>query len=238
MNLPQIIALGGGGFSMEETPALDLYILKQAGVPHPKVCFVPTASGDADNYIARFYAAHVKYPCRPTHLPLFNRTPDLRATLLNQHVIYVGGGNTKSMVAVWRGWDMIEILHEAWVRGIVLAGISAGAICWFEKGITDSISGRLSVLDCLGFLPGSCCPHYDGETERRPSFHEFLKNGQIQPGIAVDDGAAVHFIGNQLHRVISSRPNAKAYKMTLENGKTMETPLPTEYIGDTEKQTS
>jgi dipeptidase E len=236
MNAPQIIALGGGGFSMEENPALDLYILKQSGVPHPKVCFVPTASGDADSYIARFYAAHVTYPCRPTHLPLFNRTPDLRATLLDQDVIYVGGGNTKSMLAVWQGWDMIEILREAWARGIVLAGISAGAICWFEQGITDSLGGWLSVLECMGFLPGSCCPHYDGEAERRPSFHEFLEGGQIQPGIALDDGAAAHFVGGVLHRVVSSRPNAKGYQMTIENGKPVETPLVTDYIGETEKQ--
>ena len=235
--LPQIIALGGGGFSMEKNPVLDLYILEQADVPNPKICFIPTASGDSDNYVARFYAAHVKYPCRPTHLPLFNRTPDLRATLLDQDVIYVGGGNTKSMLAVWRGWDMVEILREAWEQGIVLAGISAGAICWFEQGITDSVGGQLSVLDCMGFLPGSCCPHYDGEVERRPAFHTLLESGQIQPGIAMDDGAAVHFVGKEICRVVSSRPNAKAYRMTFNSGKALETPIPTEYIGETENRT-
>jgi peptidase E len=231
----QIIALGGGGFSMEDNPALDLYILKQAGVSNPKVCFIPTASGDSDKYVANFYAAFVKLPCHPIHLPLFNRTPNLYTTLLSQDVIYVGGGNTKSMLAVWRDWGMVEILREAWERGIVMAGISAGAICWFEQGITDSLGGRLSVLECLGFLPGSCCPHYNGEVERRPSFHNFLENRLIQPGVAIDDCAAAHFIGNDLHRVVTSRPNAKAYQMTIENGKVMETPLPTEYIGETEK---
>ncbi|NUM45848.1 MAG: peptidase E [Anaerolineales bacterium] len=228
---PQIIALGGGGFSMEENPALDLYILAQTGVPNPKVCFVPTASGDAPTYIANFYAAFVKHPCRPSHLPFFSRTPDLRATLLDQDVIYVGGGNTKSMLAVWQGWGMIEVLREAWARGIVLVGVSAGAICWFEQGITDSVGGRLSMMACMGFLPGSCCPHYDGEPERRPAFYEFLGNGQAQPGLAVDDGAAVHFIGSSLHRVVASRPLARAYQMTYENGAPVETPLPAEYLG-------
>ena len=232
---PQIIALGGGGFSMEENPALDLYILAQTGVLNPKVCFVPTASGDAATYIANFYAAFTQHACRPSHLPFFSRTPDLRATLLDQDVIYVGGGNTKSMLAVWQGWGVMEILREAWERGIVLAGISAGAICWFEQGITDSVSGNLSVLDCMGFLPGSCCPHYDGEPERRPAFHEFLGSGQVRAGWAVDDSAAVHFMGTQLHRVVSSRPNARVYRMTCESGVGVETPLPTEYLGEPEK---
>lgn len=230
MSQPQIIALGGGGFSMEENPALDRYILTQAGTPNPKVCFVPTASGDSPNYIANFYAAFAKHPCHPTHLPFFSRTPDLRETLFDQDVIYVGGGNTKSMLAVWEGWGMIELLREAWGRGIVLAGISAGAICWFTQGITDSLGGRLSVMECMGFLPGSCCPHYDGEAERRPAFQEFLGTGQIQAGWAVDDGAAVHFVGDELHRVVASRTSAHAYRMAFENGVVSETPWPTDYL--------
>ena len=220
---------------MEENPALDLYILEQTGVTDPKVCFVPTASGDSDRYIANFYSSHVKYPCRPSHLPFFNRTPDLRAALLTQDVIYVGGGNTKSMLAVWQGWGMIEILREAWQQGIVLAGISAGAICWFEQGLTDSLGGRLTVMECMGFLSESCCPHYDGEAERRPAFHEFLAKGEIRSGFAIDNSAAIHFVGNDLHRVVASRPDAKAYRMTRENGKAVETPLPTEHIGEAKK---
>jgi dipeptidase E len=118
---------------------LDRYILAQARVPEPAVAFVPTASGDADASIVRFYTAFSGLPCRPSHLALFRRTPDLRSYLLAQDVIYVGGGNTKSMLAVWREWGLLELLREAWASGIVLAGISAGAICWFEQGVTDSL---------------------------------------------------------------------------------------------------
>ncbi len=140
----QIIALGGGGFSMEpENLSLDRYILEQAGVERPKVCFIGTASGDADGYLANFYTAFSSLDARPSYLPLFKRTPDIRGRLLNQDVIYVGGGNTVSMLAVWREWGLPEVLEEAWHSGIILAGVSAGAMCWFEHGLTDSFEGKL-----------------------------------------------------------------------------------------------
>lgn len=231
-HLRQIIVLGGGGFSMEpENPALDLYVLEQAHTLRPKVCFLPTATGDADRYIVSFYTAFSRYDCRPAHLTLFARTPDLRSLLLQQHVIYVGGGNTKSMLAVWREWGLAEILQEAWDAGVVLAGISAGAICWFEQGITDALAGKLSVLNCLGLLTGSCCPHYDGEAERRPAFHEFLLQGEISPGYAMDDGAALHFRNGDVVRVVASRPQARAYRLEVVNGVVMEEPLQADYIG-------
>ena len=162
----QIIAIGGGGFTMEpENPALELYILAQARRRNPSICFLSTATGDAATYIAKFYAAFAKHRCRPTHLPLFERTPDLQKLLGAQDVIYVGGGNTKSMLAVWGEWQLPKFLRQAWKSGTVLAGISAGAICWFEAGVTDSWAGRLAPLRCLGWLPDTCCPHYDGEKE-------------------------------------------------------------------------
>jgi dipeptidase E len=227
----QIIALGGGGFSVEpENLALDRYILAQAHVPEPAVVFVPTASGDSDNYVVRFYAAYLGLPCRPSHLPLFRRTPELRSYLLAQDVIYVGGGNTKSMLAVWREWSLPEILREAWESGVVLAGISAGAICWFEQGVTDSWADQLWVLDCLGFLPGSCCPHYSGEAERRPAYHRLLRDGEISPGFAIDDGAALHFIDNEVYRVIASRKDALAYRVQRSDGAIREDPMPVEYL--------
>jgi dipeptidase E len=174
----QIIAIGGGGFYRNsENLALEKYIIHQAGSAEPKVAFVPTASAEPDNYLVSFYTAFLKLGCRPSHLSFFKRTPDLRSYLLSQDVIYVGGGNTKSMLAVWREWGVPEILREAWESGIVLAGISAGAICWFEQGLTDSWADRLRPLDCLGFLPGSCCSHYDSEPKRRPSYHQLLVNG-------------------------------------------------------------
>jgi dipeptidase E len=154
MHKRQIIAMGGGGFSMEpDNPALDLYVLAQVRKRTPAVCFLATASGDADGYIEKFYAAFKTHRCRPTHVPLFRRTPVLKQVLLTQDVIYVGGGNTKSMLAVWREWDVPRLLRRAWGMGIVLTGISAGAICWFRTGVTDSAAVGLSGLPCLGFFP-------------------------------------------------------------------------------------
>jgi dipeptidase E len=226
----QIIALGGGGFGVDLTNlALDRYILAQARVPNPAVAFVPTASGDLDNYVVRFYTAYGGLPCRPSHLPFFRRTPDLRAYLLAQDVIYVGGGNTKSMLAVWREWSLPEILREAWESGIVLAGISAGAICWFAQGVTDSFADRLRALDCLGFLPGSCCPHYDGEPERRPAYHQLVLNGEMLPGFAIDNGAAIHFLDNDVHRAVASRQGAAVYHVGVVNGEVREEAMSVDY---------
>ena len=141
--------MGGGGFSMEpDNPALDLYVLAQTRKRRPSVCFLATATGDADGYIERFYTAFKAYRCRPSHVPLFRRTPDLKQALLTQDVIYVGGGNTKSMLAVWRDWDVPRLLRRAWKNGTVLAGISAGAICWFRMGVTDSWGKGLTGMPC------------------------------------------------------------------------------------------
>jgi peptidase E len=228
----QIIALGGGGFGVDATNlALDRYILAQAQVSNPAVAFVPTASGESDNYIVRFYAAYVGLSCRPSHLAFFRRTPDLRSYLLAQDVIYVGGGNTKSMLAVWREWGVPDILREAWESGIVLAGISAGAICWFEQGVTDSFADQLRAMNCLGFLPGSCCPHYSGEPERRPAFHSLIHLGEIGPGVAIDDGTGIHYLDTQVHRVIASRQGSTAYRLQVSGARVLEEPLPVEYLG-------
>ena len=223
----QIIALGGGGFSMEpHNLALDRYVLVQARSPVPRVAFLPTASGDSDDYIARFYSAFGRLTCEPSHVPLFRRTPDLREHLLSQDVLYVGGGNTRSMLAAWREWSMPDLLRQAWNAGTVIAGISAGAICWFEHGVTDSIAARLTALPCLGFLPGSCCPHYDGEPERRPGYRELLEGRLLPGGIAIDDGAAVHFRGTEIHAVVASRPGAAAYRVELAGSAVREDVLP------------
>ena len=221
-----IIAMGGGGFLMEpENAALDQYVLSQARRRNPAVCFVPTAGGDSDSAIGRFYAAFTKLRCRPTHRQLFDRTPDLRTFFAAQDVIYVGGGNTKSMLAVWREWQIPELLRRAWRAGTVLAGVSAGAICWFDRGITDSWAGRLRPLPCLGFLPGTCCPHYDGEAERRPAVHRLVSRQTVGNVLALDDGAAAHFIGRKLARIVTSRPTAGAYRVQRTGRQTVEIPL-------------
>lgn len=225
---PQIIAIGGGSFTVEpENPRLERYVLAQTGRKRPKICFLGTATGDADTYVAKFYSSFAKLDCRPTHVPLFARTPDLRKELLSQDVIYVGGGNTKSMLAVWREWGIPEILREAWRRGVVLTGVSAGAICWFKVGVTDSWAGRLAALPCLGLLPGTGCPHYDGEAERRPALHRLVASREAPTAIALDDGAAAHFIGRGLVRVVSARPSALGYQVRRKGDRAVETPLPT-----------
>jgi dipeptidase E len=228
----QIIPIGGGGFYRDsENLALEKYVVAQSGAEHARVCFVPTASGEPDHYLSSFYAAFLKLGCQPSVLSFFKRTPDLHSFLLNQDVIFVGGGNTKSLLAVWRDWGVVDILRQTWESGVVLTGVSAGAICWFEQGLTDSFSDQLRPLECLGFIPGSCCPHYDGEPQRRPSYHQLLTSEEIRAGVAIEDWTGVHYIGKEIHRVVSSKRGARAYSMRAVYGSVQEVPLPTEYIG-------
>ena len=228
----QIIAMGGGGFSMEpDNPLLDLYILNQVDKVKPKICFIPTASGDADNYIKRFYDFFSEQDCYPSHLSLFSPpTRDLEHFILQQDIIYVGGGNTKNLLALWKEWDLDKILKKAWNEGVILAGISAGAICWFEEGVTDSFGDGLESIKCLGFLNGSCCPHYDGEADRRPAYQQLIASGNIQAGIALDDGVAVHYKELELYKVVSSRPDAKAYRVLFEE-QVVEKEIPIQFLG-------
>jgi dipeptidase E len=231
--MKQIIAMGGGGFSMEpDNLLLDQYVLDQVNKPRPRVCFLPTASGDALQYVVNFYLAFATLACQLSHLMLVNpSTADIAGFLLDKDVIYVGGGNTRSMLAIWREWDIPRILQHAWENGTVLAGISAGANCWFDECVTDSVPGTLTAMKCLGFLSGSCSPHYDGEPQRRPGYRRLVLDGKIAPGYGVEDGVALHYIDTQLTSVVSSRPNAKAYRLALVDGDVLETPLDTRYLG-------
>jgi dipeptidase E len=230
--MKQIIALGGGGFSMEpENPLLDRYILNQSDKTNPKICFIPTASGDSENYISRYYHFFEKQQCQPSHLSLFKPpTRDLESFILEKEIIYVGGGNTKNLLVLWKEWGLDIVLRKAWEHGVILAGISAGSICWFEEGVTDSYGDRLEPLNCLGFLKGSNCPHYDGEPDRRPSYHKLMASKKIKPGIATDDGVAIHYIEHDISKIVSSRPNAKAYNVYYDK-QVKEIELKTEFIG-------
>ena len=158
--LPQIIALGGHSItSDEEDVALSRYILEQVAAVHPRICFLHQGSGEDAFYIANFYRHFLQLNALPSDLSLFRpHTANIAQFLLDQDIVYVGGGNTKSMLALSREWGVDRTLHQAWQRGIVLSGVSAGAICWFEQGLTDSIPGKLTALECLGFLTGSCSP--------------------------------------------------------------------------------
>jgi dipeptidase E len=208
-------AIGGGGFSMEpENPLLDRYVLSRARAGRPRVCFIPTASGDSEGYVAGFYRAFSPYDCRPADLQLFGRTvADLRTFVLEQDVVYVGGGSTANLLAVWRVHGLDRILAEAWEAGIVLCGISAGMNCWFEQSVTDSFDvAQLAPLrDGLGLLEASACPHYDGDEHHRPVFHSLVGAGEL----------------------MSSRPEAAGYRVDRTVHGVREVRLPTRYLGAT-----
>lgn len=215
----QIIALGGGGFAMEpDNTFLDDYILSQSNKETPKICFIGTASGDSENYRDRFYECYKSKKCIPSHLSLFKGdTKHIREFILNQDIIFVGGGNTRNMLVLWKEWDLIEILTEAYNKGIILSGMSAGAICWFEQGLTDSIPNELHPLKCLGILKGSYCPHFDGESERQDIYISNIKNNQMKSGFGVEDGVALHFVNEELINTVSSRVESKAFYFDLTN---------------------
>jgi peptidase E len=223
-----IVAAGGWSFDeAPDHPTLSQYVLYLARKDRPQICFVPTASGDANDYVVRFYSAFAQLACVPSHLSLWPNPPtaDLRSFVLEKDIVCVGGGNTKNLLALWREWELDAIFREAWRRGIVLCGMSAGAICWFEEGITDSIPSALTPLRCLGYLKGSCCPHFDSEPERRPTFHRLLVEGRIGPGYAADDGVALHYVGEHLQQAVTARPSARAYHLALVDSAVVEKPL-------------
>lgn len=233
--------MGGGGFSMEDSPLLDDFVLACARRTPARVCFVPTASGDAAGYITRFYRAFVPRNCAPTDLTLFGpqalprqpaMTADLEAFVLSQDVIYVGGGNTANLLAMWRAHGLDRIFRLAWEAGVVLAGVSAGMICWFKASLTDSFGGVAPLHDGLALIETSACPHYDGEPMRRPRFQEMISSGS-PAGYAADDGAALHFVDGDLHEVVSSRPDASAYWVERVDGKAVERRLETRWLGAT-----
>jgi len=228
---PTIVAMGGGGFMMEPgNPLLDDFVLSLTGKERPRMCLLPTATGDSPRLIAQYHAAFQDRPVDARHLTLFGapRT-DLRAYLLASDVVYVSGGNTANMLAIWRVHGVDRILREAWQAGVVLAGLSAGMICWFEAGVTDSFGPLAPLRDGLGFLPGSACPHYDGEADRRPSYRAFLRDG-LPAGHAADDGAALVFRGTELAECVSSRPAARCYAVSADDA-APERALPTRFLG-------
>lgn len=235
--MQQIIAMGGGGFTMEpDNPLLDAYVVEQTPAANPKVLFIPTASGDSRAYVEAFYEAFGRFECRPGHLALFRvPTRDLESFVLEHDAIYVGGGNTYCMLELWRAWELDRILRRALDQGVVLAGLSAGSVCWFEQCVTDSFappeSPTLEPMDCLGFLPGSHCPHYHGEPTRRSEYHRLVAAGELADGWAADDGAALHFIDGELRSIVSSRPDAAVYRVERSGDAVVEARWDADYLG-------
>ena len=216
----QVIAIGGGGFGRtQDSNLIEQFILDQTGKKKPKICFIPTATGDLDPYIVNYYSVFSNLECDPSHISFFKRTIDLEEHILKQDAIFVGGGNTKSMLAVWREWGLDLILTKAYEQGIVMSGVSAGAICWFEYGLTDSWASELKMMECMNFIPGSCAPHYDEEPERRPATKKFLEDQSISFMYGIEGGAAIHFIDEQPDSTIRFKKNKNAYKVTCESNK-------------------
>ena len=216
-NTRNIIAIGGGGFGGSPGQGIiEQYILNQTRKKRPKICFIPTATGDNEAYKVNFYSTFTKLNCEPTHLDFFKRTPDLKKLILNQDVIFVGGGNTKSMLAVWKEWKLDKILKEAYRNGVVMSGVSAGAICWFQNGITDSWASELKIMPCLNFMRGTCCPHYDEEPERKPFVKNLLDRKKVKKIYAVDGGVALHIKNEENFKSVVFRKTKSSYAVSLE----------------------
>jgi peptidase E len=233
----RIVAMGGGGFMVRpDNGLLDGFVLdlarQRSGRDRPRICFLPTAVGDSDTSVVDFYSA-LADGADPRHLALFDRTvADVESYLLDQQIVYVGGGNTANMLAVWRVHGVDRAVRAAWEAGVIMAGVSAGAIYWFEACTTDSFGPELRPLhDGLAVLEGSFVPHYHGEAQRRPLYHRLVADGTLPAGYGVDDGAALVYHGTQLYEVVSASADARAYRVELVDGSVVETPLAARYLG-------
>jgi dipeptidase E len=217
-------------------PLLDEYVLSLSRRKKPRVCFFPSASGDADHYVVRFYRHFSSSVCEPSHVSLFRRDSgpgNLRDHLLAQDVIYVGGGSILSLLGVWRAHGIDEDLRAAWRAGVILCGVSAGSLCWFASGLT-AYHHDARPYEGLGFLPHSNAVHYEEESHRRPAYHQALLAG-MPGGYAASDGAALHFVGESLQRVVLSRREARAYRVEAAGDDVVELPLEATYLGERPK---
>ncbi|MFL5926964.1 MAG: Type 1 glutamine amidotransferase-like domain-containing protein [Gaiellaceae bacterium] len=217
-----IVGLGGAGDTPEQTDRLYDYVLGLTRKTQPRVLYVPTAVAESADGIVTFYERFGgRAEC--SHLRTFPWPPaNLRELIVEQDAICVSGGNTANMLAIWRVHGVDRLLREAWENGVVLWGASAGMICWFEAGVTDSFGPQLTGMDCLRFLPGSACPHYDGEERRRPRYRELIEGG-FPEGVAADDGVGIHYVGTEIAEVVTCRPSAAAYRVTRDGEEKLDT---------------
>ena len=223
----RIVALGGASLGPTSTDGpLHQYLLDLTGQSRPRVCFLGTASGDEAASTAMFYGWFARR-AEAMHLGLFDRRiADIEGLLTDADLIYVGGGNTANMLAIWRTHGVDVALRRAWESGVILAGPSAGAVCWFEDGTTDSFGPTLGPLnDGLGFVAGSFCPHYDSESLRRPRYHELVGAGTLPDGYAADDGVGLLFSGDQLAEIVAVMPESRAFRVTRSGSGVEETSI-------------
>ena len=218
MTNKNIVAIGGGGFGRSlGSLEIEKYIVSLVRKKRPKICFIPTASGDNSLYKLNFYRAFSKLDCITSHIDFFSRTENLEEKVLNQDIIYVGGGNTKSMLAVWKEWNLNNILKKAYENGIVMSGVSAGAICWFDRGITDSFAKELTIINCLGLIKGIACPHFDEEIEREPYVNDLVKREVIKSCICIEGNCALHIKNDFEYYSIDFGKGKKCFRVTKEN---------------------
>lgn len=234
---PTILATSGG-FSYDarenlRPTGLARLALRLTEAERPKLCFVPTASGDSTLYVQRTYAAFAGWSVDVSHLSLFPmpNVEDIRAHVLAQDVLWVGGGSVAGLLAMWRLHGLDDVMREAWEAGVVLAGVSAGSICWHVGGPTDSFGPRLrAVTDGLALLPYGNGVHYDSEEQRRPLLHRMVASGELPTSLATDDGAGVLYRGTEPAGVFTERDGAGGYLVEASGGEAKETALPTERL--------
>lgn len=237
--MKRILALGGGGFLMENRHSpVDQYIVRLTAKARPRICFLATASGDLPENIDKFYDAYGSLDCEPCHLAFFRKPgfgavalSDIEETLLGMDAIFVGGGNTRSALGVWQEWGLRSILQRALAAGVLLSGVSAGAICWFEGGVTDSIWGAgLQSIRALGFLSGACSVHYHSEALRRERLHEQVEARVFAEAVGIDDYAGVLYEDGRIAKVVNWRRGATAYRVGHRDGRVVEEMLGSESI--------
>jgi len=220
-----ILAIGGGGV-LSSGSKLEELLLELSGKARPRVAFLPTAAADSGERIELFHDAFRDRNCELEVVTLFGMPERPAERVAAADVVYVNGGNTANALAIWRVHGVDRALREVWERGGVLAGWSAGANCWFEDSVTDSYGPVLRELGAgLGLLPGSFCPHYDIELERRPTYTRLVRDGILPAGYAADDDAAFHFDGAELREVVSQRDGASGYRITAEGEEPLEVRL-------------
>jgi peptidase E len=236
-----IVAIGGGGFQFDgrwrpRPSPLTRYALSLTGKEAPRVTSLHTAVGDATERLLNWYVAFAGTEVRAQHLALYPMPnhDDVRAHLLSQDAIFVNGGSTVNLLALWKAHGLPEILREAWQAGVVLWGVSAGMLCWFEAGVTDSFSPELDAFSGgLGLLPGSACPHYDEESERRPVYQGLVGSGRLPAGVAADGGVGLHFRGTELHAVVAQKEDVAGWRVEPDgHGGVIETRLDATLLPD------
>lgn len=241
----RILALGGGGFLMEDTASpIDDYLLHLTGKAKPRICFLPTPSGDLPEHIEAFYRAFPRNRCEPSHLAFFRKASEgalplasFHDLLCSQDVVFIGGGNTKSALAVWREWGVDQALVHAYQAGVLVSGMSAGAMCWFEAGFTDSFGGSgYRRLPGLSFLAGGCAVHYSSNPERRRLLHAAIASSTMPATVAIDDFAAVLYQDSATPKAVSWRTGATAYSVSRLGHVAHEVPYVAESIGGEESQ--